>query len=139
MRADWGIVIVKGAMTVWHALMRADWGIVIVKRGLIVWPAWMRADRGIVVVKGLYRRGLQLEAMREFILSQGASKNVTLMVSADHRLHTPLHTWKSCSGSRRTPHGTSMLLQCSAVHFWRGAHFGEPVPVRPVAMNSWNP
>lgn len=36
----------------------------------------------VTVVQGLYRRGLQLEAMREFILSQGASKNVTLMVTA---------------------------------------------------------
>ena len=29
-------------------------------------------------VQGLSRRGLQLEALKEFILSQGASKNVTL-------------------------------------------------------------
>ena len=29
-------------------------------------------------VQGIFRRGLQLGALKEFILSQGASKNVTL-------------------------------------------------------------
>lgn len=29
-------------------------------------------------LQGIFRRGMQLEALKEFILSQGASKNVTL-------------------------------------------------------------
>ena len=34
----------------------------------------------IVVLQGMLRRGLQLEALREFIIGQGASKNVTYQV-----------------------------------------------------------
>ena len=33
-------------------------------------------------VQGMFRRGLQLAALKEFILSQGASKNVTLQASS---------------------------------------------------------
>ncbi len=32
-------------------------------------------------VQGMFRRGLQLAALKEFILAQGASKNVTLQAS----------------------------------------------------------
>lgn len=35
---------------------------------------------GCCVTQGIFRRGLQLEALKDFILSQGASKNVTLQV-----------------------------------------------------------
>ena len=33
-------------------------------------------------VQGMFRRGLQLAALKEFILAQGASKNVTLQASS---------------------------------------------------------
>ena len=35
---------------------------------------------GWLGVQGMLRRGLQLDALKEFILSQGASKNVTFQV-----------------------------------------------------------
>ena len=36
-------------------------------------------------VQGMFRRGLQLAALKEFILSQGASKNVTLQAGSESR------------------------------------------------------
>lgn len=46
-------------------------------------------------VQGVFRRGLQLEALKEFILSQGASKNVTLqewekLWSINKRINDPV-------------------------------------------------
>ena len=49
-----------------------------------LWRRWVRLSPVCAAVQGVFRRGLQLEALREFIISQGASKNVTLQVRAAH-------------------------------------------------------
>ncbi len=46
-------------------------------------------------VQGMFRRGLQLAALKEFILAQGASKNVTLQASNTGSVDTDTVKWMS--------------------------------------------
>lgn len=39
-------------------------------------------------VQGIFRRGLQLAALREFIILQGSSKNTNLLVRTSSLIHS---------------------------------------------------
>ena len=75
-------------------------------------------------MQGVFRRGLQLEALKEFILSQGASKNVTLqewekLWSINKRIIDPVCPRWIPHLCLPTPH-TNLIPHCCARGNYRG-------------------
>jgi glutamyl-tRNA synthetase len=98
-------------------------------------------DPRMPTVRGILRRGMQVDALRAFILSQGPSRNITFQQwdkiwTTNKRLidpTSPRHTAIS-----RYEHWTAELVGLEALPEWQLRHGDEPV-LRSVPRHKKNP